>query len=443
MTWGKTMYDYSPISKLYIRNFRNLGDVEISFKESPIVTLVGENEAGKTSVIKAFATCALHASPRDQKDFIRDGTDMFGVSIELENGRRITRIKENNGINSYKITDSNNNLLWSTNKLSEGLPMEVQSLMGLIAEPETGEFLHIRTYEDKLLFVVTPNSTNYKVMYNALKVEQLTRAIKLGSSEVNSLRNEINSNDSSMQTLQYQLRNISVYDVEPLVNVRNRLTEQLGILDKLEKAKELLDRVSVSEEKLGALALIDMYNLTAINEVATAKLDRASRLLNNRSEKTNLLNKLSIIDSIEIIDTGLTDKIGNLISKINELNDKVSKANNLIQLSNLSEISEIVAMRLNKVMALYDKNVGLEAEALKIKTDNCSIIDDKDIKSINTLSKVISLHNKISENEVNLEQINDYIIKVQDYMKNCGVAVETCPNCGADVIIDIDKIGGA
>ena len=35
-------------------------------------------------------------------------------------------------------------------------------------EPETKEYLHIRTYEDKLLFVVTPNSTNYKVMYNSI-----------------------------------------------------------------------------------------------------------------------------------------------------------------------------------------------------------------------------------------------------------------------------------
>ena len=116
------MYNYSPLSKLYIRNFRNLGDVEISFKESPIVTLVGENEAGKTSVIKAFATCALHANPRDQKDCIRDGTKMFGVAIELEDGTRVTRIKELTGINSYQISDANKNVVWSTNKLAEGLP---------------------------------------------------------------------------------------------------------------------------------------------------------------------------------------------------------------------------------------------------------------------------------------------------------------------------------
>ena len=124
------MYDYSPIRKLYIRNFRNLGDVELDFSKSPIITLVGENEAGKTSVIKAFTTCALHANPRDQKDYIRDGTRMFGVSIELENGQRVTRIKEASGINSYQITDSQGNLVFNTNKLAEGLPEEVQKIIG-------------------------------------------------------------------------------------------------------------------------------------------------------------------------------------------------------------------------------------------------------------------------------------------------------------------------
>ncbi len=57
------MYNYSPIKKLFIKNFRNLGEVEIDFTQSPIVTLLGENEAGKTSVVKAFATCALHSNP--------------------------------------------------------------------------------------------------------------------------------------------------------------------------------------------------------------------------------------------------------------------------------------------------------------------------------------------------------------------------------------------
>ena len=156
------MYNYSPISKVRVKNFRNIGDVELDFRDSPIITLVGSNEAGKTSVIKAFGVCALHASPRDQKEWIRDTTKMFGVQIDLQDGTQIVRVKEDGGVNLYRVIDKDGKT-WDTSKITDGLPVQVQQVMGLIAEEETGEFLHIRTYEDKLLFVVTPDSANYKV----------------------------------------------------------------------------------------------------------------------------------------------------------------------------------------------------------------------------------------------------------------------------------------
>lgn len=435
------MYNYSPIHKLYIRNFRNLGDVELDFSQSPIIALVGENEAGKTSVIKAFATCALHANPRDQKDYIRDGTKMFGVSIELENGQRITRIKEANGINSYQITDCQGNLIWNTNKLAEGLPEEVQKLIGLIAEPETNEFLHIRTYEDKLLFVVTPNSTNYKVMYNALKVEQLTKAIKLGSGEVNTLKSAISSNDASILTLQGQLKSITVVDTEPLVNVKDRLVEQMAMLDKLERAKVLLDRVNQCEIQLGALALIDKFKLESINEVIANKLVSVSRLLSRNNETVNLLNRITDINNLEEIDYNIINKLYNILSKKEELDSKIAEAGALVQLTSISEISEVTVVQLNKVVNLMDKLNKLTEQSKAIDVSSCSEIEQHTIESLDKLQKIASFKEQVDTNNNQLQQINAYIVQVQDYLKQCGVAVETCPNCGSDVIIDIDKIG--
>lgn len=435
------MYNYSPIHKLYIRNFRNLGDVELDFSQSPIIALVGENEAGKTSVIKAFATCALHANPRDQKDYIRDGTKMFGVSIELENGQRITRIKEANGINSYQITDCQGNLIWNTNKLAEGLPEEVQKLIGLIAEPETNEFLHIRTYEDKLLFVVTPNSTNYKVMYNALKVEQLTKAIKLGSGEVNTLKSAISSNDASILTLQGQLKSITVVDTEPLVNVKDRLVEQMTMLDKLERAKVLLDRVNQCEIQLGALALIDKFKLESINEVIANKLVSVSRLLSRNNETVNLLNRITDINNLEEIDYNIINKLYNILSKKEELDSKITEAGALVQLTSISEISEVTVVQLNKVVNLISKLNKLTEQSKAIDVSSCSEIEQHTIESLDKLQKIASFKEQVDTNNNQLQQINAYIVQVQDYLKQCGVAVETCPNCGSDVIIDIDKIG--
>lgn len=433
------MYNYSPIHKLRVKNFRNIGDVELDFTESPIITLVGENEAGKTSIIKAFATCALHANPRDQKDYIRDTTKMFGVEIDLQDGTQIVRVKEDGGINLYRVIYPDGKV-WDTGKITDGLPVEVSKIMGLIAEPETNEFLHIRTYEDKLLFVVTPNSTNYKVMYNALKVEQLTKAIKLGSTEVNNLKSSINNNDVSIQTLGAQLRSISIVDVEPIKNIKDRLIQQMTVLTKLEKAKSLVDKVDSCEQQLGAVALIDRFGLQPIDELMSSRLSNASRLLNNKSELENKSLWVESVNDLDEIDVSVSNKLKYILEKKTELSKKLDDAGALVHLSEISEISEIVPIHLAKINSLLNDIRTKEAEIKKIDVTGQEEIQQSSLDSITKLQRIYSFTDSIKNKEVELEQDNNYIEQVQNYMKQCGVAVETCPRCGEAVIFDVDKL---
>lgn len=434
------MYNYSPIKKLYIQNFRNLGNVEIDFTESPIVTLVGENEAGKTSVIKAFSACALHANPREQKDWIRDNTKMFGVAIDLQDGTRIVRIKEASGINSYQIIGEDGKVKWSTNKITDGLPVEIQNLMGLIEEPETKEFLHIRTYEDKLLFVVTPNSTNYKVMYNALKVEQLTKAIKNGSVEVNGLKSDINTNEIKIQTLTNQARAIKIIDTESIVSVKNRLIQQMSILDKLEKAKALRDKVDGCERQLGALALIDKFKLESINELSASKLSSVCKILNRHNEVSKLRDLYNTVSNSELIDTGVVNKLSNFILKKEMLSTKIANAGALVHVSEISEISEIEIMQLNKIITLLKTIRYKESMSKALDTNGCDEIDDSRLTNLSKLHSIGVKRDEIIEKQAQLDSINTYIEQVHDYMKQCGVAVETCPKCGESVVFDVDKM---
>lgn len=433
------MYNYSPIHKLRVKNFRNIGDVELDFTESPIITLVGENEAGKTSIIKAFATCALHANPRDQKDYIRDTTKMFGVEIDLQDGTQIVRVKEDGGINLYRVIYPDGKV-WDTGKITDGLPVEVSKVMGLIAEPETNEFLHIRTYEDKLLFVVTPNSTNYKVMYNALKVEQLTKAIKLGSTEVNNLKSSINNNDVSIQTLGAQLRSISIVDVEPIKNIKDRLIQQMTVLTKLEKAKSLVDKVDSCEQQLGAVALIDRFGLQPIDELMSSRLSNASRLLNNKYELENKSLWVESVNDLAEIDVSVSNKLKYILEKKTELSKKLTDTGALVHLSEISEISEIVPIHLIKINSLLNDIRAKEAEIQKIDVTGQQEIQQSSLDSITKLQRIYSFADSIKNKEVELEQDNNYIEQVQDYMKQCGVAVETCPRCGEAVIFDVDKL---
>lgn len=429
---------YSPIKKIYIKNFRNLGEVEIDFTESPIVCLVGENEAGKTSVIKAFSVCALHSTPRDQKDYIRDGTQMFGIKIELQDGSSVTRLKTAS-VNKY-VVERADGTKWETSKISEGLPVEVQEIMGLIEEPETKEYLHIRTYEDKLLFVVTPASANYKVMYNALKVEQLTKAIKNGSAEANQLKGRLNDTNTSIRTLEGQLTTFNIVDMEPLVDVKDRLTAQLSTLDKLEKAMSLKSNIENCNKQKGILRLIDTFKLEEIDIAKASVLNRVGKVINNIATVTNLRNSIQKAVDLETVDTSVLDKLEYMRCKIEELKTKKASAGALVHVSELSEINESSIIQLDRAKTLLNNITASKQMLSVIDTKDCPELTESSLSVLDRLQRITEVNNKLVQYRTSQKQINEYCNQVLSYLKQCGVAFETCPNCGNDVLIDLDKI---
>ena len=435
------MYSYSPIRNIRVKNFRNIGDVELSFEDSPIITLVGSNEAGKTSIVKAFSACALHANPREQKDWIRDTTKMFGIEITLEDGTQVVRVKEDGGINLYRIIYPDGKT-WDVSKITDGLPVPVQKVMGLIEEQETGEFLHIRTYEDKLLFVVTPDSANYKVMYNALKVENLTKAIKLGSTEVNTLNKDINKNENSLATLNDQMRTIKIIDIDALRSVKERLQYQLSLLDKLERAIGYSKAIQENEVKLGAIGLIDRFNLTNIDELLASNLIRVGNSIENVSNLKKSSSILKCTDTIEDIDTSLLNRVYNIITRKNELSDKIKEAGTLIHIVEIEDVNESSVVQLDRAAKLLKEIRTLENQVDVLDIKDTTEITDKDIQNISKIESVIQKRDTIRTDSDNLGKIVDYIEQVQDYLKKCGVAVESCPKCGEAVIFDIDKLEG-
>lgn len=434
------MYSYSPIKTIRVKNFRNIGDVELSFEDSPIITLVGSNEAGKTSIIKAFAACALHANPREQKDWIRDTTKMFGVEINLEDGTQLIRVKEDGGINLYRIIYPDKQV-WDVTKITDGLPVPVQKVMGLIEESETGEFLHIRTYEDRLLFVVTPDSTNYKVMYSALKVEQLTKAIKIGSNQVNTLKSEVNRNENSLDTLRNQLKSIKIIDVEALLDIRERLKYQLSLLDKLEKAVQYKRNIKEQEVQLGAIGLINRFNLQTIDELLTSNINRVGNILKGQENLKVSALVLEKSTSLETIDINLLNRLSSLILKKNELRTKIEEAGAYIHINKIPEINETLVVQLYKTVQLLDKRNSLQNQVNVIDLQESTEITDKSLDILSKLNKMKEMYQAIKVNTDNLTKINDYLEQVQEYLKQCGVAVESCPKCGEAVVFDIDKLG--
>ncbi len=430
------MYKYSPISKIYIKNFRNIGEVTLSFEDSPIISLIGENEAGKTSVVKAFSVCALHATPRNQKDFIRDGTSGFGVAIELEDGTLVTRLKTDT-VNRYTVKKPDGTV-WDAKKL-EGLPVEVQHVMGLIEEPETKEFLQVRTYEDQLLFVVTPASTNYKVMYDALKVGQLTNAIKIGSKEANALKQEVASNETGIETLTSSLRGIITYDIEPLLSIKSRLSKELSTVIKLSKLADLINSIEMKKNQLGALSNLDKYNVSTVNELEVNKLNSIIRLANNIANAHKELEVKSQAESLEIVDPTVINRLKTVLGRKSDLDNKIKEVGAYSQVGNAEEVNETILDHLIKASS-NKRNIDMKSSRLNIiEPTGAILIEQKDFDIVYKGLQVLDRLNQVNQLLPVEKQINDYCKQMADYIKSLGAAVEICPNCGESVVIDIDK----
>lgn len=429
---------YSPIKQIWIKDFRNIGEVKVNFDESPIVSLIGENEAGKTSVVKAFSVCALHSTPKDQKDYIRDGTNGFGVEIELEDGTVITRIKTTTG-NRYRVKNPDGTVYDTTKIDSSSAPVEVQRVMGMIEEPETKEYLQVRTYEDQLLFVVTPASTNYKVMYDALKVDQITRAIKSGSKEVNELKHVIDANENGIQTLTNSLKAVKVYDITSLLNIKARLESELAVINSLEEAARLVDRIKRAEAELGAIAEIDKAGLQDISELEAVQISDSLSLLTKLTRLNKLLSTYSLADTAENIDIPVYQSIIDTYIKKVELDRAIFANKSMVRIGEAEEVNEVELMTMTSIAELRDKLSSLTNQLRRIDTAGAELIEQSDFNTVTMLESVNAGFTRLGQLETAYKQCNDYCSQVQSYLKSLGAAVETCPNCGEDIVIDIDK----
>lgn len=429
---------YSPIKQIWIKDFRNIGEVKVNFDESPIVSLIGENEAGKTSVVKAFSVCALHSTPKDQKDYIRDGTNGFGVEIELEDGTVITRIKTTTG-NRYRVKNPDGTVYDTTKIDSSSAPVEVQRVMGMIEEPETKEYLQVRTYEDQLLFVVTPASTNYKVMYDALKVDQITRAIKSGSKEVNELKHVIDANENGIQTLTNSLKAVKVYDITSLLNIKARLESELAVINSLEEAAGLVDRIKRAEAELGAIAEIDKAGLQDISELEAVQISDSLSLLTKLTRLNKLLSTYSLADTAENIDIPVYQSIIDTYIKKVELDRAIFANESMVRIGEAEEVNEVELITMTSIAELRDKLSSLTNQLRRIDTAGAELIEQSDFNTVTMLESVNAGFTRLGQLETAYKQCDDYCSQVQSYLKSLGAAVETCPNCGEDIVIDIDK----
>ena len=423
--------EYSKIKKVRIKDFRCIGDITLDFTKSPIISLLGDNESGKTSIVKSFSTLGCNADARVQKEYIRDNTRGFGIVWELEDGTIIKRIKTDvkNSITIYK----DGNTVYNTDKIDAGLPPELQSIVGLLEEPETKELLQVRTYEDNLLFINTKSSENYKVMYNALKVDNLSKALNLGIKESNNIKSTIQELEGGLATLKETVKNIRVLDLSTLLKVRDKVKLNLNVVNKLKKLAEF----KASIDKLGQ-GLELKNELASMNEIKLEFLSLLERLnlrISNLSEIESSISKLILVDGLEQIDLSSLNQLNSLTDKIKDLNNRADDIKKYSGLDNIEPISIIDLARFDSLLVKitrynFEKS-NLDRKALVNKINSLNVSD------LSLFEKLNSLIDSTSDLDKKCKSYKETADKFYNLIKESGVCVAEWPNCGSSVVVDM------
>lgn len=408
--------EYSPITEFKIRNFRQLANVDLNF-DRPIVTVVGENDAGKTSIILALAVCGLNAYATKQKKYIKRGKNAFGLSLSLEDGTEIRRIKSStqNSLQIYRGEDVILDLSKIDNPSIQ--PLELEKVMGLLKDGSTGEILNIRTYNDRLIFAQTTSGDNYKIIYELLKVSNLVKAIKRGSEESSKLKKSINDNAILIEHTLNNLREIKQVNIEPLLIMRNGLIEKWK---KSHKVRQAVDKKQIIDKyNNDTLGLVDRLHI--INGGQYEKLIKAinsNKFINENNINTSLIEKVQAIDILSY------NKLSKALMLISGNTDVTKIYNQISKLSTIDTPINKLAQAINNLYKLKDiKELDVNAELID------TVLIEKIEKVSNTYQYIKSLNDKIKD-------LTSSIDNMVETLKDSGIKYKICQNCGEVVLLD-------
>lgn len=418
---------YSPIKRWGIKNFRNLGEVGFEF-DTPIVTLVGDNEAGKTSVVKTFAVLGANGYATEQKDYIRDNTKGFSIECELSDGTTVKRVKTASE-NAFEIVGADGEV-YAADKIDRGYgtPVELERVMGMMVEPETKELLQIRTYEDNLLFVLTKSSENYKVMYNALKVGNLTRAIAVGNQQANGYRNAIDEYSVKSETLESELESIKDIDIASAIRLKGEIERLSRIVAGLTGLIKRLDAADESEARLRVYA--GVAGLREESESVGHSFKSLVERLGAQERVAARLNAVAKIDSVSMERDA--DGVVKLLSRLRDSERLKSAAEIFTGLSTVKEEQESLVTGLLALSKRVSDGERLEGAVAAFTGLPKSEVD---ISPISRLRGLIERIESLNSEEAELSRVREKVEESYTALKATGAEVMVCPNCGADIVI--------
>ncbi len=459
------------IKRLVLENFGSHEKTEVTFSEG-INAIIGENGAGKTTILEAIAYALYPRSVGKQENLIRSGARKMMVQLEFElDSRRylLIRERERGGISSasiYDVTDGRRLLQRDQSKVNR----QIEALLGISRETFL-QAIYVRQGEIAQLLEQTP-SRRKEFVGRLLGIEMLERIWE-------ELRDVISRLDADLQSIDSEIKGIGDVFKEraSLESEREELLEELQKtsreeellnkeMERLEKTREELEHKNLKYRELKAKEESLRRRLSEVSNQLDVKKKRLMDLERELLRMRDLEIKASKYEELEYV-RGLLAEIVPLeeeVRRLEKMRQELSKYEERI--SSLSILREKVSRLSREIEGLQQEEVLLasmeerlrQLESKRSQLERRMAEHRREIKeALSSLSELLDrwiedpeeggrvLAEELSKLENELDYLDRELSKITEersrllqrreqasrYLSDLEGDVDRCPLCGS------------
>lgn len=439
------------LRKIRLQNVQSVSDLTLDFEKKGVYRLVGDNDIGKSAILRGINALFHNVSRSSYKEYISDWADTFIVEGWFYDGGYVKLSRGANDFYEWSIPSGSDTVMKTDGKV----PLELQEYFNLYTEKDKSKItLNFNLQGDVLPFVDTSTSDNFWLSQKAFGTNILLNASKNLKSENNELGKGIKNVLTNIEkdiTMCKDIANEIEIDNDDIAIFRDSMTvleeeytELVELIDVLGKEKEQISRKERFESipSLSEKELNEMYSLSQTHSLLKTYLNRETTFQENKNRFDSVSQKVQEIE----------------LESLQDLSKKLVQLKEYLQLSlnqnNLREKSKLLEKRIISEKEISDFSTKVSelqtlmkyAKAMRLKNDNESLlekvrskVESSDVNpcleealTISLLKKYLKNLKKNHSDNLIKKELHNVILNYDNEIKELKQNEKICPLCGSN-----------
>lgn len=444
------------IKLIRLTDLQSIKKIELPFEESGVFRLDGNNDIGKSAILRGISALFQNVNNRQYKDYISDWADSFEVEAFFYDGSWIKLSRGSVDFYEWSLPSGGDRAENTKGKV----PEPVEEFLNLYSEQErTKQVLNFNLPGSPLPFVDTSNLDNYWLLQQALGTEDFLKGTKVLNSRVRDTNKEIKLVFELVEQQNEKLEHITVEidndknklrgieRFEDILKVEYAALNDMYVLENQEQEIEdlrqtLAEFIQVPDEEFNNMVQEGQV-VTLMDETFLIGSD-VQQLQSEYKTVTSKLTSITDLDGIakEIEDISLAEEHYLVAKELQQLQEEMERLE-----ETLKAISDVEYLESSmELILLAEQQVG-EQSAYDEKMEEYIVLKglekvyaDLDsthemVQDIEQLELLFKGEKAIAGTKEELQEQVTAIETLSEEIEQLKVELGVCPFCGSDLTI--------